>query len=575
MGFLRAWEKQLVSKTKSGAIIFASVLILGMLILQSCSTSTNAGRQTIPEAITLDKSALGNLSSNSFRTGQQKICSTTNVPISIPDMGALPDTISTSITGVISDLDVSLNILHTYVGDLVITLSQWGGPGPVTLINRLGCGGSNIDVTINDEGQDGNVVSQCEDAPAIYGDRIGGKPAGPVLSTFDGDNFSGKWILTINDNSRGDVGALVAWCLIPTFEKNCFVLKSSHTGQGSDPVASLSNSSGCPVGQYVAGEQVFISGATPDNGWQIGGWTNTNNDNSTESTNTVSMPANDLMTSVNYTEAVPCYALTLSHSGQGSDPIASPTNSTSCSLGQYIAGEHITLSGAVPDSGWQIRNWNNTENDASTDNTNTVTMPANDLTTSVDYYIPECKAGTFLFKGNSTLTGTSGNIIPFLINEINVNVSAWSRDKVTDTYAPAYVGSYSGGLGVTDSFSDKQGANNQHTLDNDGTDNYLLFEFNRPVNLDQIYLGYVVSDSDITAWLGDAPNGIDPYMDHQTLNGELLNTLIAETNLGNTKVHWADINGNNQFGNILVVATKVDDTNDYVKVEKLLLTCPK
>ena len=34
--------------------------------------------------------------------------------------------------------------------------------------------------------------------------------------------------------------------------------------------------------------------------------------------------------------------------------IATPTNSTGCSAGQYVAGESISLSGAVPDTGWQV-----------------------------------------------------------------------------------------------------------------------------------------------------------------------------------------------------------------------------
>ena len=46
---------------------------------------------------------------------------------------------------------------------------------------------------------------------------------------------------------------------------------------------------------------------------------------------------------LNLTASTPptCYALSLSHTGQGSNPVASPTNSTGCSTGQYVAGETI------------------------------------------------------------------------------------------------------------------------------------------------------------------------------------------------------------------------------------------
>jgi hypothetical protein len=81
-----------------------------------------------------------------------------------------------------------------------------------------------------------------------------------------------------------------------------------------------------------------------------------------------------------------CYALSLNHTGQGSDPVASPSRSTACAAeGQYVPGEAITLSGAVPAEGWQITGWTGTANDNSTAGTNTLTMPASDHTVSVHY----------------------------------------------------------------------------------------------------------------------------------------------------------------------------------------------
>jgi hypothetical protein len=80
-----------------------------------------------------------------------------------------------------------------------------------------------------------------------------------------------------------------------------------------------------------------------------------------------------------------CYALTLSHTGQGSNPVASPANSTGCPTGQYVAGATINLSGASPTTGWQIAGWTGTANDSSTTSTNTLTMPASARTASVNY----------------------------------------------------------------------------------------------------------------------------------------------------------------------------------------------
>jgi len=81
---------------------------------------------------------------------------------------------------------------------------------------------------------------------------------------------------------------------------------------------------------------------------------------------------------------VECFPLTLSHTGNGADPTPSPTYSTGCSAGQYIAGESIALT-AAPDPGWMVKDWTGTTNDASTAMTSTVAMPAAAHAASVNY----------------------------------------------------------------------------------------------------------------------------------------------------------------------------------------------
>jgi hypothetical protein len=87
----------------------------------------------------------------------------------------------------------------------------------------------------------------------------------------------------------------------------------------------------------------------------------------------------------NYTTAQSCNNLTLGHTGDGSDPTASPSNSDGCAAGTYKEGENITLSGVSPATGWQVGSWTGTDDDPSTASTNTVTMPAADHTASVNY----------------------------------------------------------------------------------------------------------------------------------------------------------------------------------------------
>ena len=83
-----------------------------------------------------------------------------------------------------------------------------------------------------------------------------------------------------------------------------------------------------------------------------------------------------------------CWVLTLTHTGSGSDPAASPTNSTGCSAGEYHVGETISLSGAVPTSGWVISSWTGTDDDASIATTNVVTMPDSAHGAAVNYVEP-------------------------------------------------------------------------------------------------------------------------------------------------------------------------------------------
>ena len=120
----------------------------------------------------------------------------------------------------------------------------------------------------------------------------------------------------------------------------------------------------------------------------------------TATTNTVTMPAADHAVNVAYNQAPPaCYTLMRSHTGQGSDPAATPDRSSGCGLGQYVAGERITLM-ATPAAGWRVAGWSGTNDDAGTGSMNTVTMPTMDHEVNVTYeavtyrlYAPVALAG--------------------------------------------------------------------------------------------------------------------------------------------------------------------------------------
>lgn len=153
----------------------------------------------------------------------------------------------------------------------------------------------------------------------------------------------------------------------------CYPLSLSFSGSGTALTATPTNSPGCGAGSYVEGATISLK-AVPADGWEIAGWTGTINDNSTSSPNQVTMPASNHSASVTY-QAI-CYTLTLSHTGDGLNPTASPLNSNGCSSGSYTFGENLTLTASPTGSGIVV-GWTGTDADSSTSTTNTWTMQGN------------------------------------------------------------------------------------------------------------------------------------------------------------------------------------------------------
>jgi uncharacterized repeat protein (TIGR01451 family) len=179
-------------------------------------------------------------------------------------------------------------------------------------------------------------------------------------------------------------------------------------------------------------------------------------------------------------------------------------------------------------------------------------------------------AVTFDFSGNSAGDGTDGNVRSFSAGSVAVKTKAFSREKgVNGAWTSAYLGSFGGGLGVTDS-SEGNGSNNMHTVDNVGRDNYVLFAFDQSVIVDSTFLGYVVDDSDIKVWIGTISGA---YGSLPTLSDSVLSSLgFTEVNLtSSSSARWADINNGSYAGNVLIIAADTTDTSpeDRFKIEKI------
>lgn len=122
--------------------------------------------------------------------------STTDIPLEIEGLDG----------AVITDLNVELEISHTWVSDLAVVLvSPQGTEATLFIAPGTFCAGNDIDLTIDDEANltANDLAFQCLDqVPAIEGEFQSASP----LSIFDGENPNGTWILRVNDFAAGDGG---------------------------------------------------------------------------------------------------------------------------------------------------------------------------------------------------------------------------------------------------------------------------------------------------------------------------------------------------------------------------------
>jgi subtilisin-like proprotein convertase family protein/uncharacterized protein YvpB len=141
--------------------------------------------------------------------------------IDIPDDSAagINDSIYISDPRQVLDLNIRLDIAHTYVSDLIVRLRHEETGKTIELINRPllpksppGCSYNNVGTILDDE-ITLPVENQCASSPAaIAGIFTPNEP----LSNFDGENITGAWTLDVSDHGPDDLGALRGWCMAAT-----------------------------------------------------------------------------------------------------------------------------------------------------------------------------------------------------------------------------------------------------------------------------------------------------------------------------------------------------------------------
>jgi subtilisin-like proprotein convertase family protein len=202
--------------------------------------------------------------------------------------GAIPDASLTGLTTsievtddfVVGDLDVGLNISHTWVGDLAVVLTNPQGVEAV-LVDRpgepassFGCSQDNWDVVLDDEGASAMeaLCSALMVSPPNY------TPT-EALGLLEGGSSAGTWTLFILDLASPDPGTLNSWSLNLTAGTPVCADTSGNNGGGPGEEEDDNESSDA---NYILGTQ--IDNSNPDGLLELG--FNTLGNDNTQSTAT-------------------------------------------------------------------------------------------------------------------------------------------------------------------------------------------------------------------------------------------------------------------------------------------------
>jgi subtilisin-like proprotein convertase family protein/uncharacterized protein YvpB len=174
-------------------------------------------------------------------------CDDLNQPIAIPDNdpNGINDDISIVDGRLLVNVRLYLDISHSWVGDLVVTLSNMNISQTITAIHRpgpppYGCSNSDI-VTILDSGAAMPVEDKCASYPhAISGIYL----PNDNLSVFTGKNVSGTWRLNVSDHYIKDTGTLNHWCLETQLSDAIPAPTPTPTPVNLPPSASINGMSG-------------------------------------------------------------------------------------------------------------------------------------------------------------------------------------------------------------------------------------------------------------------------------------------------------------------------------------------
>jgi uncharacterized repeat protein (TIGR01451 family) len=216
--------------------------------LTECTVHGYWVRSTDEAGNTTSDDALG--AYYSFETGVdvQPTYAYTGPAIPIPDSGSIVSTITVLEDQPVQDLNVRINISHSYTADLDIFLTGPNGT-QITLSSDNGGSGSDYTDTVFDDEAATSITAGSPPFTGTY------RPEVP-LSTFDGISILGDWELTVTDDAGGDVGTLNSWSITPTFPPRACGPHASYVAHAIEADVCGGGGAGDLDGVWDAGEIV-------------------------------------------------------------------------------------------------------------------------------------------------------------------------------------------------------------------------------------------------------------------------------------------------------------------------------
>lgn len=135
----------------------------------------------------------GNDSVNVYLDAGRVAITSTDTPVPITDNNSFQSEIFVPQDVEIGDVNIKVNISHTYIGDLIVEVMSPLGT-VVRLHNRTGGSADDL-ITTYDDG------TNAPDGPGL-------------LADFNGESAQGTWTLLGSDNAGIDEGALNSWTLL-------------------------------------------------------------------------------------------------------------------------------------------------------------------------------------------------------------------------------------------------------------------------------------------------------------------------------------------------------------------------